>query len=220
MEEGYHGSLTDQVCNYTYNGTGPSWIITELDGIHYMESMRIEKNRPHRMFPTLETGDRLWRNYEVSAKMQRLSQKGMAGLAVCMNNSIDTLVFSLRDKNRAELSYRHKEELIILAECEYVHDCDTLYSLRVDCNGKRIDCYVNDRLLLQAESGLAERGGKIGITADCPTRFTDVMAVISGEEAASLQKSYEEKQKQEMTEMSCYPKMKLWKKINPFKSSK
>ena len=181
VESGYFGNWVDQVCNYTYNGTGPSWIVTEMDGIHYMESMRIEKNRPHRMFPTLETGNRLWRNYEASVKVQRLSQKGMAGLALCMNNSIDTLVFSLRDKNKAELSYRHKEELIILAECEFVHDCDTLYNLSVDCNGKKIACYVDGELLLQAECDLVERGGKIGITADCPTRFTDVMVMISEE---------------------------------------
>ena len=58
VEEGYRGVWYDPVCNYTYNGTGPTWIITEYQGVHYMESMRIEKNRPHRIFPTLETGCR------------------------------------------------------------------------------------------------------------------------------------------------------------------
>lgn len=53
VENGYHGNWVDMVCNYTYNGTGPTWLITERDGRHFMESMRIEKNRPHRMFPTL-----------------------------------------------------------------------------------------------------------------------------------------------------------------------
>ena len=214
VQEGYCGNWTDQVCNYTYNGTGPSWIITESDGVHYMESMRIEKNRPHRMFPTLETGDHLWKNYEASVRLKRLSQKGMAGLAVCMNNSIDTLVFNLRDRNKAELVYRHKEELITLAECEFLHDCDTVYSLRVDCNGDNIDCYVDEKLLIQTKSELVHRGGKIGITADCPTRFTDVSVAVTEEEAAALENRREEKHKTEMTEMSRYPKMKLYKKID------
>lgn len=214
VEEGYFGNWLDQVCNYTYNGTGPSWIITELDGVHYMEAMRIEKNNPHRIFPTLETGNHLWKNYEASVKLRRLSQKGIAGLAVCMNNSIDTLVFALRDKNRAELSYRHKEELIQLAECEFIHDCDTTYCLKVDCNGKEIDCYIDGKLLLRAESELAERGGKIGITADCPARFTDVIVLASQEEYEAFQKRQEEKRRQEMTEMSYHPRMKLWKKID------
>ena len=214
VQEGYIGNWIDQVCNYTYNGTGPSWIITESDGIHFMESMRIEKGRPHRMFPTLETGDHLWKNYEASVKLHRLSQKGMSGLAVCMNNSIDTLVFNLRDKDKAELVYRHKDELIILAECEFPHDCDTIYSLRVDCNGENVDCYIDGKLLIRAKSELAKRGGKIGITADCPTRFTDVSVMVTEEEVTALKKRYEEKCAKEVTEMSCHPKMKLYKKID------
>ena len=214
VPEGYRGNWTDQVCNYTYNGTGPSWIITEQDGKHYMESMRIEKNRPHRMFPTLQTGDRLWKNYKVSVTIQRLSRKGMAGLAVCMNDSIDTLVFCLRDKEKAELVYRHKEELITLADCLFTHDCDTKYRLTVDCDENHIACYVDDKLLLQAESDLVRRGGKIGITADCPTRFADVSAAVSDEELAAFEERKAEKRKKEMTEMSHYPQMKLVKKID------
>jgi len=214
VEEGYAGNWTDQVCNYTYNGTGPSWIITSLDGIHFMESMRIEKNRPHRMFPTLETGCRLWKNYRVSARIQRLSQKGMAGLAFCMNDSIDTLVFELYNRDKARLCYRHKEEVYSLAECDFVHDCDTLYNLSVDCNGENVDCYVDGQLLLHAETKTALRGGKIGITADCPTRFTDVTAAVAQEEYAALQQRYAKRRRQETTEMSNHPGMKLWKKID------
>ena len=43
VENGYHGNWVDMVCNYTYNGTGPTWLITERDGRHFMESMRIRK---------------------------------------------------------------------------------------------------------------------------------------------------------------------------------
>lgn len=214
VEEGYRGNWIDQVCNYTYNGTGPSWIITELEGIHFMESMRIEKNRPHRMFPTLETGSRLWKDYRVSVKLQRLSQKGMAGLAFCMNDSIDTLVFSLRDKDKAQLCYRHKEELLTLAECRFLHDCDTLYTLSVDCNGRNVDCYIDGELLLHGETELAARGGKIGITADCPTRFADVTAAVSEEEQKQLVQREQDARMREETEIASHPKMKLWKKID------
>ena len=95
VEEGYRGVWYDPVCNYTYNGTGPTWIITEYQGVHYMESMRIEKNRPHRIFPTLETGEKEWGEYTVSVKLRRLSTKGTAGIVFCMRDSIDTLAFCL-----------------------------------------------------------------------------------------------------------------------------
>lgn len=214
VEDGYRGNWVDQVCNYTYNGTGPSWLITELDGIHFMESMRIEKNRPHRIFPTLETGEHLWKDYFVTAKIQRLSQKGIAGIAFCMNNSIDTLVFALCDKDKAELHYRHKEEIIPLASCGFTHDCDTLYTLGVDCIGETVICYIDGTEVLRAEAKLAGRGGKIGITADCPTRFTDVTAKISEKEERRLKQRSEETKARETVEKASHPKMKLWKKID------
>lgn len=214
VEKGYRGSWTDQVCNYTYNGTGPSWLITEQDGVHYMESMRIEKNRPHRMFPTLETGSRLWKDYLVTAKVQRLSQKGTAGIAFCMNNSIDTLVFTLKDKNRAELHYRHKEEIFTLATCEFLHDCDTMYTLTADVNGATVICCVDGKEILRAETELALRGGKIGITADCPTRFTDVIVKASEKECERQQEAERAARAREMEEMASHPGMKLWKKID------
>lgn len=298
VEEGYRGSWVDQVCNYTYNGTGPSWLITELDGVHYMESMRIEKGRPHRMFPTLETGEGLWKNYHVSVRVQRLSHKGMAGLAFCMNNSIDTLVFALVDRKRVELQYRHKEEVQVLASAEFVHDCDSLYTLSVDCqesaagsedevrsvtdNGSRIQsaagseddaqsatdggsriwsaagsedgaqsvtdggsrirsaagseddarsvtdsgsgirsaaggevvCCIDGQEVLRARTPLADRGGKIGITADCPTRFTAVEAVVSEEEWERLQSRKAAAEEREAAELAGHPAMRLWKRLD------
>ena len=51
--KGVCGEWKDQVCNYRYNGHGPSWIVTEENGKHYMEQSRIEKGIPHRIFPTV-----------------------------------------------------------------------------------------------------------------------------------------------------------------------
>lgn len=250
VEEGYRGNWVDQVCNYTYNGTGPSWLITELDGVHYMEAMRIEKGRPHRMFPTLETGERLWKNYRVSVRVQRLSHKGMAGLAFCMNHSIDTLVFALVDRQRVELQYRHKEEVQVLASAEFVYNCDTLYTLSVDCEegsgdsrrgtqggavsksgaqnvvqsgreisaaeaaGGEVVCYIDGQEVLRARTPLADRGGKIGITADCPTRFTAVEAAVSEQEWESLQSRRAAVKAREAAEMARHPGMRLWKKLD------
>lgn len=214
VEPGYRGSWVDQVCNYTWNGTGPSWIITEQDGVHYMESMRIEKNRPHRMFPTLETGKKLWCNYRVSVKLQRLSRKGLAGLAFCMNDSIDTLVFALCGGDTAQLHYRHKEELIPIAECPFPHSADALYTLTADCNGDTVECYVDGQLLLHAKTPIAARGGKIGITADCPTRFTQVEAFVTQKEQEALDGRERERALREERERAAHPAMKLWKKID------
>lgn len=213
-EAGDHGAWTDQVCNYTWNGTGPTWLVTEKDGAHAIESMRIEKNRPHRIFPTLQTGRLTWRNYAASVTLRRLSLRGMAGLAFCMNHSIDTLVFSLEDRTEARLSYRHKEDVQVLASAPFLSDSDTDYRLTVDVEGARVRCLINSQLVLEADVPLAARGGKIALTADCPTRFTDVEVCVTEAEAQAIAQRETEHRQREAGEMSRHPGMKLWKKID------
>ena len=214
VANGYHGNWVDMVCNYTYNGTGPTWLITERDGRHFMESMRIEKNRPHRMFPTLETGKHQWKDYEVSVSVRRLSQKGMAGLVFSMNHSIDTLVFYLDGKDKAAVAYRHKEEVQVLKEVSFPHGCDQEYRLKVDCDGRIAKVYVDDQELFRVEDDLVARGGKVGITADCPSRFADFKVCVSEKTKQEIDVAERAVKETETEEMKKHPKMKLWKKID------
>lgn len=212
VEDGYHGGWYDSVCNYTYNGTGPTWLITEYEGVHYMECMRIEKGKPHRMFPTLETGKKEWGEYRVSVRMRRLSTKGMAGLVFCLNNSLDTLVFSLEGKDRAVLSYRHKEEVTVLEEARFVPDSDTVYCLEADCCDGQVECRIDGKMVCCAFVELAKRGGKAGITADCPTQFTDFLVAVSEEGYQGIVNRRRQARRQEQEEMETHPGMRLWKK--------
>ena len=214
VANGYHGNWVDMVCNSSYNGTGPTWLITERDGRHFMESMRIEKNRPHRMFPTLETGKHQWKDYEVSVSVRRLSQKGMAGLVFSMNHSIDTLVFYLDGKDKAAVAYRHKEEVQILKEVSFPHGCDQEYRLKVECDGRIAKVYVDDQELFRVENDLVARGGKVGITADCPSRFADFRVCVSEKTKQEIDVAELAVKKTETEEMKKHPKMKLWKKID------
>ena len=165
VEEGAHGAWTDQVCNYRYNGHGPSWIITEDHGKHFMEQCRIEKGLPHRIFPTLQTGTVLWRDYDVEVTMRRISTKGMAGLAFCMNNSLDTLVFSLEGRERARLAWRHKEEVKVLAEAAVLSGPDSYYRLKVSVDGEQIQCFVDG---VQVFSVRDARAAKLALQPTVP----------------------------------------------------
>lgn len=213
-QSGYAGRWVDQVCNYSYNGTGPTWIITGDGAGHYMEQMRIEKNHPHRMFPTLQTGLVQWGAYTCETVLKRLSTKGVAGLAFCMSNSINTLVLQL-EKGKAALVHRHKEDVYRLAEAAYENDCDTWYHLKVICDGDRVSCFVNDRQLLEYRSAaLVGRGGKIGITADCPTRFASVKVTTDKDGEKQIRARIRQKEDREREVQRHYPGMKLWKTID------
>ena len=213
-EEGYHGRWTDPVCNFTWLGLGPSWLITESEGRHYMESMRLEKGRPHRMFPTLITGDMAWCDYEVSVTLRRLSTKGMAGLCLAMNDSIDTLVFDLRDRDTAELVYRHKEEVEVLVTARFVHDSDHSYRLTAAIEGGRVRLSVDGTELMSYDTPLALRGGKTGITADCPTRFSDFSVVCSDAAYERIEERRVAREERERRAQASHPRMKLLKKID------
>lgn len=43
--------------------------------------------------------------------------------------------------------------------------------LKVDCDGRIAKVYVDDQELFRVENDLVARGGKVGITADCPSRI-------------------------------------------------
>ncbi len=213
VEEGYRGAWIDQVCNYTYNGSGPTWIITEDEGRHFMEQQRIEKNKPHRIFPTLQTGNLHWKDYTYSVLMHRISTKGMAGIAFCMQNSLNTLVFSL-EKDKAVLSHRWKEDVIVLAEKEFLNDADTYYTMTVEIVGDKVTCYINDQTVLEYTGELVARGGKIAITADCPTKFSEVCVKVSEETLAEIQASEHAEAEAFEERRKSYPEMKLVKKID------
>lgn len=212
-EEGARGGWTDPVCNYTYNGTGPSWIITEDSGKHYMESMRIEKGRPHRMFPTLMAGSRFWRDYCVSVKVKRLSTKGMAGIAFAMQNSLNTLVFQL-EKNRACLVYRHKEEETVLMDAAFVNGCDREYTLCVNLLGSRAVCMVDQEPLISYSCDRILEGGRIGLTADCPTRFGEVKVWADEGACHAIEEAKNRERERERQAAKELPAMKLWKQID------
>ncbi len=213
VEEGYRGAWIDQVQNHTYNGSGPTWIITEDEGRHFMEQQRIEKNRPHRTFPTLQTGSVHWKNYTYSALVRRMSTKGMAGIAFCMINSINTLVFSL-EKNKTVLSHRLKEDVIVLAEAEYTNDTDTYYVMTAEICDDKVTCSINGDVVLEYAGELVSRGGKIAITADCPTKFSEICVKVCEETLAEIQASEQAEEAEFEERKKLYPEMKLVKKID------
>lgn len=211
--EGMSGAWIDPVCNYTYNGSGPSWMITETGGKHYMEMTRIEKDKPHRMFPTLQTGGKWWKNYSVSAVVRRLSTKGYAGIAFAMQNSLNTLVFQL-EKEAVSLVYRHKEEVEVLKRAEFRNDCDREYVLEISCFGDQAVCAVDGETVLECSFERIKMGGRIGITADCPTRFTDIRVWMEEDAYYEAEEEERRRKEEELNLQKQYPAMKLWKKIS------
>jgi len=213
VNEGYHGGWVDMVCNYTYNGSGASWIVTEDAGRHFMEQMRVVDNKPHKTHPMLMTGVDKWKNYTLSAKVRVFDTSGSAGIGFCCMNSLNLYVLILEEQ-KLKLVYRHKQEDRELASCDFAYNCDDFYELKVVCQGDKVSCFVNnEELLTYAEIGLS-RGGKIALTATVPAQFSDVEVLVSEETMAEIENAIADYHAEAEKRIQTHPKMKLYKKID------
>jgi hypothetical protein len=213
-QPGYYGNWYDPVCNHTYNGQGASWIITEYNGAHFMEQMRIRNDKPHRTFPMLTSGDRFWKNYEITASVRMFTTKwGNAGIGFCCQNSANLLVLVFEEKE-LRLEYRHKENIEIIAHAAFDYNCDDTYTMNVKINGSRVVCSVGGNVYFDLDTDYAKQGGKIAITATIPAQFGFVKVVTdstTAEEIDVARKSYADRCAEAQKR---YPKMKLAKKID------
>ena len=211
---GYRGVWNDPVCNYTYNGQGASWIVTECDKKHYMEQMRIRNDKPHRTFPMLTSGDRFWHDYTIEAKLRMFTTKwGSAGIGFCCQNSTNLLVL-IFEENQLKLAYRHKEEIELIESVPFEYNCDSYYVLKAEINDENVKCFVDGKLYFDVNTQYAKQGGKIAITATIPAQFECVNVMTSDETADDIIKNREAYELLCSEAQNKYPKMKLLKKID------
>lgn len=211
--EGYAGRWTDPVCNYVYNGSGASWIITEDDGKYYMEQMRLIDNRPHKTHPMLMAGDNVWFDYTVKSNVRLLNTGGSAGIGFCCQNSLNLYAFVM-DNGYLKLEYRHKQKDTVLCEREYEYNCDEYYEMKAEVSWDNVKCYVNGEKVFEHNGVGLEKGGKIAITATVPAQFTDVSVLVDENTFFEINKKLEKNNNIEEKEILSHPKMKLYKKID------
>ncbi|MGN0318169.1 MAG: hypothetical protein ACI4E1_09600 [Lachnospira sp.] len=213
IDPGEHGIWADQVCNYRYNGAGASWIITEDNGSHFMEQMRVIDDLPHKTHPTLMTGDPRWNNYTVSSTLRILKRKGYAGIGFCAVNSLNMLVFAF-DNGKVILEYRHKQVDTVLESADYNYNSDDFYTLTACLDGDTVTCYVNDEPVLSYTGDLVSRGGKAAMTARVPAQFMNFKVMVDEITHQNIHNAIAEYNSMEIAVQARHPKMKLYKKIN------
>lgn len=102
----------------------------------------------------------------------------------------------------------------MLAEAAVLSGPDSYYRLKVSVDGEQIQCFVDGVQVFSVRDARAAKGGKIGLTADCPTQFADVrVSVDRGTEHAMREQEERERQRIHRLQAS-YPGMKLWRKID------
>ena len=137
-------------------------------------------------------GDPDWYDYAMEAKVRPLGFAEMAGIVFRYHTNRHHYVFALRDGNKIGLYLRlpietgyRKSVWKPLATAEFRYDTKRWYTLKVENSGPRMKAYIDGKLVLEASDGEILRG-RIGLTANVPTRFTGVVVTTSAPVGAKI----------------------------------
>ncbi len=194
------------------------WAGGDEDGKCYLEMHEVN---PFARFshPVMVAGDRDWFDYTLEAKVRPLSLSEMAGIAFRYHTNRHYYLFALTKGNRAVLRLKLPEEKTLhvgewrdLGEVEFKYDTKRYYSLRVENNGPSIRAFIDGKLVLEASDGEIPKG-RIGVVANIPARFTDVVVTATPETERQIQARIAAREAELARLRADNPLPKLWKKF-------
>jgi rhamnogalacturonan endolyase len=196
-----------------------AWCAGEEDGKSYLEMHYSPGNRrmePALFAPSFVTGDAEWEDVAVEASVRPLSTELWAGLVFRYKTNRHHCVLVLEEGRRVRLATRLPlEERYCragwreLATADFAYDVRAWHRLRVENDGPKIRGYVDGKLVVEGvEPEL--RGGKAGVTALVPARFTDVK--VTGDRKG-IETRIEARRAALAALQAEQPKPVLWKKF-------
>ena len=198
-------------------GTGPqrAWRVMSDDGKKVMYQS-YDNKRAH-THPMVIAGDDLWRDYTVSVTFAPESERAQSGLVFRYRNDRCYYFFGVHG-NRAVLKMvRHGiafrkpfEKILAEAPCQW--RVGEYLVAKVTVCGDRIRAELGNSVVVSAEDPAFSQG-KIGLMADVPTRYREVL-ITAGAEEKQAYLERKAKRKQELLKLqAANPRPVVWKKI-------
>ncbi|MBQ5364841.1 MAG: hypothetical protein IIU49_02105, partial [Spirochaetales bacterium] len=169
---GYSGQWFDPIADWSFRG--PTWLISnaDMDGSRCIEQMRLSEPAPKKAIPTLRAGDILWEDYTVSAMVRPMIADRINGILFRYQTSMMHYGFFLVPGG-VELQRVEKLERAVIAKAQADWDPDCYQELKVSVSGCDIRCYLNGKLVIQAQDS-RYASGCIALCACRPTRYKDI----------------------------------------------
>ena len=168
----------------------------------------------HRERPSSE----FWKDYTISARFAPESDKGQSGIAFRYRNDRCYYFFGVKGAKAIlkvvnHATAFHKPDEKILAERQFGFKPGEFLTANIRIEGDRIRAELGDGLVLEAtDSTFAE--GKVGLTADVPTKYSFVKVTAGDEEVKRVRKRVRTKIKEEAKLQAANPKPVAWKKFS------
>jgi len=167
--------------------------------------------------PTLVAGDDLWADYTLTARFTPETAKGRSGVSFRHHNDRCYYFLGVQDSKavlkrvKHEIDF-HKPDEKILASEEFGWKPGDEVSVEVSVAGKRIAAKVNGKVTLTAEDDTYPHG-RISLTSDGPTRFSQVRVTASAAERDRVVAEHARIEAESRNLQAALPKAKLWKKF-------
>ncbi|MHB8893957.1 MAG: rhamnogalacturonan lyase family protein [Candidatus Geothermincolia bacterium] len=141
----------------------------------------LERKAKVLFFPGLACGDPMGKDYRVEALLRVDSTQGLCGLIFRMVDARHHYLLGVRD-GRIALSKRDGDSLESLVSCRMPRPGSQEMRLAVCVEGKRIECFVDEKCHLEYED-ISYPRGRVGLLADVPAEFA-MFRVIAAQGAA------------------------------------
>jgi len=194
------------------------WVIAEDGDAMLSQTIHYRRTHSHPFVCTVTKGSEFWKDYTVSARFAPESDKGQSGIAFRYRNDRCYYFFGVKGP-RAILKVVnhatafHKPDEKILAERQFSPKPGEFLTATIRVVGNRIRAELGNGLILEAtDSTFAE--GKVGLTADVPTKYSFVKVTAGDEEVKRVRKRVRTKRSQEAKLQAANPKPVVWKKFS------
>jgi rhamnogalacturonan endolyase len=195
-----------------------SWVAGDEDSKTYLEQHLLH-DQPERWQPLFVTGDPLWTSYTVSAKVRPLSLSESAGIVFRYHTNRHYYAFTITGGRKARLALKlplERELRVVdwkeLGSADVSYDVRQYHELKVENDGPRIRAYFDGKLIIEASDGEI-LGGRAGLTANIPARFTDFVVSAPSAVAQQIRNGMAAREKELASLRAANPQPKLWKKF-------
>ena len=173
----------------------------------------------------LVTGDELWGDYAVAARVRQMaafsqpnlddyhSFVGRSGLMLRYRNLRRYYFFCLEGFDRVVLYRRDHANWHVLDQVDMGIDRARYHHLRAECRGNLITCFLDGTRCVEANDD-AYATGRAGIRTCTRSRFYDVeVCARAGQRAASVDRR-SRAERETAAEREKYPDMVLWRRLD------
>lgn len=175
---------------------------------------------PHEVSAVLIAGREQWANYTYQARVRPLCFQGVAGIAFRYQCNRQYYVLGLTGGNTVQINVQHlmTDSLHLpnwetVASAPFKYTTDEYYLLKVENRGSTIWAYVNNNKVLEVSNAIYT-GGKIGLSANVPARFQEVLVSADAPVSADIEDKIHKFDIALAKLQSDNPKPRLWRKFS------